>query len=212
MPSAEFDPGLPDNQPNSVPNSKASENTWLGQTFSWAEKLELISAYLDNEVSEEEKHLVAHWLAHDVQLQKHYQNQLKIRQAIRCLGSEVFSVATDSVSESELESELDEFPIKEFSSQEAVLTVFSPLRLLGNRSLGYKLNRQLAISEALAQTSAQSPRWKKGLLVIVAALGATVVALLNNTQTERRRPANLTRLRELSSQSFPGKTLKGQLP
>ncbi|MEM9090379.1 MAG: hypothetical protein AAGC93_16720 [Cyanobacteria bacterium P01_F01_bin.53] len=214
MPAAEFDPQLPDNLPNSRPSDKESiEDELSGHTFSQAEKFELLSAYLDDEVSEQERYLVANWLAYDVQLQKYYQNQLKIRQAIRGLGAGAFSVATDSAaSEPKLEAapELDECPIKELSSQEVSLNVFSPLSLLGNRSLGF--NSQLAISDALAQSSAQVPHWKKGLLVIVAALGATVVTLLNNTQTERRRPANLNRFRELSSQSFQGQTLKGQLP
>lgn len=214
MPAAEFDPQLPDNLPNSRPSDQESiEDELSGQTFSQAEKFELLSAYLDDEVSEQEKYLVANWLAYDVQLQKHYQNQLRLRQAIRGLGANAFSVETDSAaSEPKLEAapELDECPIKELSSQEVSLNVFSPLSLLGNRSLGF--NGQLAISDALAQSSAQVPHWKKGLLVIVAALGATVVTLLNNTQTERRRPANLNRFRELSSQSFQGQTLKGQLP
>lgn len=216
MSSAEFEPGLTDNHPpNSNPNSNNPvENAQWGQTFSQAEKLELLSAYLDDEVSEEEKHLVAHWLACDVQLQKHYQNQLKLRQAIRCLGSGVFSAAadSDSVTQLETDTELDEFPVKECSLQEVSLNVFSPLRLLGNRSLGYKLNSQLAISDALAQTSAQAPRWKRGLLVIIAALGATVVTLFSNAQIERRRPAHLNRFRELSSPSLQRHILKGQLP
>jgi len=47
------------------------------------EAFELLSAYLDDEVTEEERCLVQHWLASDPEMKSHYQKQLKLRQAMR---------------------------------------------------------------------------------------------------------------------------------
>ncbi|NJM97689.1 MAG: hypothetical protein HC800_11495 [Phormidesmis sp. RL_2_1] len=53
------------------------------RAFTDDEKFELLSAYLDDEVSLQERHLVEHWLSVDPSTQQHYQAQLKLRQAIR---------------------------------------------------------------------------------------------------------------------------------
>ncbi|MGB7086786.1 MAG: RseA family anti-sigma factor [Phormidesmis sp.] len=58
------------------------------ETFSASEKFELLSAYLDGEVSDQERRLVMQWLLSDPQLQKHYQAQLKLRQAMRSFSSD----------------------------------------------------------------------------------------------------------------------------
>ena len=46
-------------------------------------RFELLSAYIDNEVTPEERQLVAHWLMHDSTTQQMYQRLLRLRQAIR---------------------------------------------------------------------------------------------------------------------------------
>lgn len=46
-------------------------------------KFELVSAYLDDEVTSEERQLVAQWLRDDPNIQKMYQQLLMLRQAIR---------------------------------------------------------------------------------------------------------------------------------
>ncbi|MEM6868399.1 MAG: hypothetical protein AAF528_08465 [Cyanobacteria bacterium P01_C01_bin.121] len=47
------------------------------------EAFELLSAYLDDEVTDDERGLVEHWLASDPELQSHYQKQLRLRQALK---------------------------------------------------------------------------------------------------------------------------------
>ena len=46
-------------------------------------RFELLSAYIDDEVTPEERQLVAHWLMHDSNTQQMYQRLLRLRQAIR---------------------------------------------------------------------------------------------------------------------------------
>ncbi len=50
-------------------------------------KFELMSAYLDDEVSDQERRLVEYWLANDPQLLSDYQQQIKLRGAIQTLDS-----------------------------------------------------------------------------------------------------------------------------
>lgn len=54
------------------------------------EKFELMSAYLDGEVSEQERTLVEDWLANDPQLLSIYQQQVKLRKAVKKLGRGLF--------------------------------------------------------------------------------------------------------------------------
>ncbi len=53
------------------------------------EKFELLSAYMDNEVTEQERHLVEQWLTCDVQIQRQYQAQLKLSLTIKTLSSDL---------------------------------------------------------------------------------------------------------------------------
>ncbi len=64
-----------------------SKETFLEEVFTDAEKFELLSAYLDDEVTEQEQCLVEHWLSSDFQLQQQYQAQLKLRLAMRAACS-----------------------------------------------------------------------------------------------------------------------------
>ena len=52
------------------------------------EAFELLSAYLDEEVTVEERCLVEHWLASDPEIRSHYQKQLQLRQAFRVFMGE----------------------------------------------------------------------------------------------------------------------------
>ena len=51
--------------------------------FTSHEKFELLSAYMDDEVTAEERALVEHWLSSDPLMRRHYQKQLKLRAAIK---------------------------------------------------------------------------------------------------------------------------------
>lgn len=48
-------------------------------------KFELLSAYLDDEVSTEERQQVEQWLRSDAELRQQYETQLKLRQAMKSL-------------------------------------------------------------------------------------------------------------------------------
>ncbi len=49
------------------------------------ESFQLLSAYLDDEVTGEERCLVEHLLASDSEMKSHYQKQLRLRQAFKAL-------------------------------------------------------------------------------------------------------------------------------
>ena len=49
------------------------------------ERFELLSAYMDGEVSDEERQQVERWLASDAQIQRHYSAQVRLRQAMKSL-------------------------------------------------------------------------------------------------------------------------------
>ncbi|KPQ36471.1 MAG: hypothetical protein HLUCCA11_06300 [Phormidesmis priestleyi Ana] len=68
-----------------------SEKSFLERAFTTDEKFELLSAYLDNEVTEQQKKLVEQWLLSDLRMQQHYRSQLKLRRAMKALGSHLFS-------------------------------------------------------------------------------------------------------------------------
>jgi hypothetical protein len=60
-----------------------SKETFSKEALTYPEKFELLSAYLDDEVTDEERCLVEHWLSSDLHLQQQYQEQLKLRLAMR---------------------------------------------------------------------------------------------------------------------------------
>ncbi len=53
------------------------------EEFSSQEKFELLSAYLDDEVTSNERRLVDFWLASDADFQSQYRKQLKLREALK---------------------------------------------------------------------------------------------------------------------------------
>ncbi|MGC1307056.1 MAG: hypothetical protein WA885_07485 [Phormidesmis sp.] len=59
-------------------------------------KFELLSAYLDGEVSEQEYRLVNHWISSNPVIWQQYQEQMKLRQAIRKYGAEQLKADLDS--------------------------------------------------------------------------------------------------------------------
>lgn len=66
----------------STSEGNATEET-LSQTEN--DKFELLSAYIDNEVSEIERQQVERWLVLDARLQQQYKAQLKLSQAMKSL-------------------------------------------------------------------------------------------------------------------------------
>ena len=53
--------------------------------FSYDEKFELLSAYLDGEVNDKERCLVVHWLKCDPEIKQSYQQQQALRSMLRSL-------------------------------------------------------------------------------------------------------------------------------
>jgi hypothetical protein len=145
------------------------------------EKFELLSAYLDDEVSEQERCLVEHWLSADPQLQQHYQAQLRLRQAIRWHGLAEGGQDQDDL----LRFSLDGLPIE----------VFSEPSFLGDSAIA------ASSWQSDWQNLWQGKRWlvftmglMLGITVGIAleiALGATVATLPSRLTTDRLRPAHL---------------------
>ena len=65
---------------DSVCNSSCTNDDITGD-----EKFELLSAYLDDEVTEEERALVNHWLASDPEMKAIYNKQRQLQLAIQAL-------------------------------------------------------------------------------------------------------------------------------
>ena len=57
------------------------------------EKFEILSAYLDDEVSQEERRLVEQWIECDPLFRQQYQAQLTLKSAVRSLSTRFFDVA-----------------------------------------------------------------------------------------------------------------------
>lgn len=53
------------------------------------EKFELLSAFLDDEVTREERQLVLHWLQSDEAFKANYQKQMRLRKALRSLKADL---------------------------------------------------------------------------------------------------------------------------
>ncbi|MEL6161017.1 MAG: hypothetical protein AAFQ40_08335 [Cyanobacteria bacterium J06623_5] len=58
-----------------------------GETYTSDEKFLLLSAFLDDEVTEAEQALVIGWINSDPQLQRQYREQMKLREAMRSMAS-----------------------------------------------------------------------------------------------------------------------------
>ncbi len=82
---ASSQPFLTDPSPAELEDSSSIRNPTQTYQFTDQEKFELLSAYLDNEVSESERCLVKYWLSSDLVLRQHYQAQIKLRKAMRLL-------------------------------------------------------------------------------------------------------------------------------
>ncbi|NEP17735.1 MAG: hypothetical protein F6J97_12665 [Leptolyngbya sp. SIO4C1] len=70
----------------SLPTPEAAESQPINSAM--RDRFELLSAYLDGEVSPDEHRLVANWLAHDAGTQHLYNRLLLLRQAMRSLPVE----------------------------------------------------------------------------------------------------------------------------
>ncbi|MEL6604239.1 MAG: hypothetical protein AAFP20_13550 [Cyanobacteria bacterium J06614_10] len=58
-----------------------------GVAYTPDEKFVLLSAFLDDEVTEQERALVIGWINSDPQLQRQYQEQMKLREAMKSIAS-----------------------------------------------------------------------------------------------------------------------------
>ena len=133
-----------------------------------AEKFEILSAYLDNEASDEERRLVEQWIEQDPQFRQQYQAQLKLKAAIRHLPSSLFDdvpVSRNIPTVEELTDDLKyDLALPSYQRQS-----FQPL----------------APSKSSVCGSVHSP-WKD-TLVILAALSAAVITAFCYASTERTR-------------------------
>ncbi|MFK8182093.1 MAG: anti-sigma factor [Phormidesmis sp.] len=73
----------PYSQKKSPVNNPVNDTDSTDKLLSPDQKFELLSAYIDSEVSEEERQLVEGWLVSDPQMQKQYETQLKLSQAMK---------------------------------------------------------------------------------------------------------------------------------
>ncbi|MEL6471300.1 MAG: hypothetical protein AAFQ74_16360 [Cyanobacteria bacterium J06623_4] len=74
-----------------LPGSNLSENNVdtsnEGVAYTPDDKFLLLSAFLDDEVTEEERALVIGWINSDPQLQQQYREQMKLREAMKSIAS-----------------------------------------------------------------------------------------------------------------------------
>ncbi|MGI8934571.1 MAG: hypothetical protein ACR2FS_10910 [Phormidesmis sp.] len=87
QPDLAIEPGYTPSSENvwqlTPPSSAPVQQHSNGDSLTADEKFDLLSAYLDDEVSEQERCLVEQWLSSDAQIQQQYQAQNKIRRALR---------------------------------------------------------------------------------------------------------------------------------
>jgi len=65
------------------PSEQCVKKSDLKADFTSQEKFELLSAYLDDEITDAERCLVDLWLASDAELRSHYHKQLQLRKALK---------------------------------------------------------------------------------------------------------------------------------
>jgi len=170
------------------------EKTSSSQAFSDDEKFELLSAYLDGEITETEYQLVVGWISTDQKMAQHYQKQLRLRQALQALGPAFLSSARTSkhfsgenVASSERASE--ENPQQNQFSR----NVYTPYNPVTSQFLNAPLSNQLNV--AVHDLIASNTSWRQGLFVL-AVLGATAVTLSTGGLGDKRRPTHLNRFKE----------------
>ena len=134
-----------------------------------AEKFEILSAYLDDEASDEERLLVEQWIEQDPQFRQQYQAQLKLKAAIRQLPSSLFGNLTSSCDIQPADEPTEDLRYKLTSPS-------SQLRSLRPTS---------AASKSSACRQVQS-KWRD-ILIVLAALSAAAIASFCYSSTERTR-------------------------
>ena len=177
-----------------------------------AEKFEILSAYLDNEASEENRTLVERWIECDPSFRQQYQAQLQIKAAIRSLPAQIFSFdltgeaasgtcseKRGSATEKGAYSELNH--LKQDCSKQNVLGQ----NVLEQNALEQALdsqnleqfsartalfpNRRLAVTSS---TTASAYRWKD-LLLIATAISATAFTALSCSSMKRSQRGQIRR-------------------
>lgn len=189
------------------------EKAFSNRVFSEDEKFELLSAYLDGEVTETEYQLVIGWIASDRKVAQHYQKQLKLRQALQSLSPGFLASARASkhLSSEQMPSSQrasDDKPKRNQFSRNAYaphkLTRNQPPIHHGQISNSQFSNSQISnqLSIAMCNLATSNTSWRQVLLVM-AVLGATAITLSTETLGNRRRPINFDRLKEPLSGQTP---------
>lgn len=136
-----------------------------------AEKFEILSAYLDNEASEEERALVEQWIKCDPLFQQQYQAQRRLKAAIRKLPAHLLNVgipaeahaavrqsATEpsTYSAQNFDSQGDHQADSQKPNQLSIRTVFSTKRkpvTSGCTVIAYRWKDLLLIATAISATA-----------------------------------------------------------
>lgn len=179
-----------------------------------AKKFEILSAYLDDEVSQEERLLVERWIECDPLFRQQYQAQLALKAALRSLPANLFEVAItpenrldscltnpEQTTSKRAPSEQSAYPespdalkLDRLSSHKA-----NPIDKTGNSlSIGDILIRQdckakIGCNPMNINGTAIASKWKN-LLIIATALSAAVFTTLScgsiksSQKSQIRRP------------------------
>lgn len=142
-----------------------------------AEKFEILSAYLDDEASDEERHLVEQWIEQDPQFRQQYQAQIKLKAAIRRLPSSLFGDALSNCDRPTVDELADDLKYE--------ITLPSRLSQTLPSAAARKPSPYSLLQPSAQATTAQF-RWKDTLLVL-AALSAAAIATFCYASAERTR-------------------------
>ena len=171
-----------------------------------AEKFEILSAYLDNEASEEDRSLVEQWIECDPSFRAQYQAQLRLKSAIRSLPAYLFntglpveahSAVRGSASEQSTHAEQPEQSFDDQANGQADGQAPNQLFI---RTL-FSTNRVSTKRQPVASScTAIAYRWKD-LLLVATAISATAVTAFSVSSVKRsqwgqirRHPGRITEI------------------
>ncbi len=168
------------------------------------EKFEILSAYLDDEASQEERRLVEQWIECDPLFRQQYHAQLTLRSAVRSLPASFFDIAiatenrtadnhaaTEQTESEQTESEQTES--EQTESEQTNLKQTKPEQSAYPIGLDDLKPEGLSIRTALPIDSiAIASQWKN-LLIIATVLSATALTTLSYGSIRSSQESQLQR-------------------